>query len=145
MLRCTGISKSYGNRQIFHDLNYHLASGIYAIQGRNGIGKSTLLGVLAGAIEADAGEVWINGISMNTSPLSARQRLSYVPDESPIYPFMSGHDLLDFVAMAKKNDCRFKCYATGRAFRVDPASAQPLCRHVAGHPEKIHALRRLDR
>lgn len=102
MLRCEGISKHYGKRQIFHDLSYHLASGVYAIQGRNGSGKSTLLGILSGAIETDAGEVWINGISMKTSPISARQQLSYVPDESPIYPFMTGRDLLDFVAQAKK-------------------------------------------
>lgn len=102
MLRCEGISKSYGNRLIFHNLNYRLTSGVYAVQGSNGVGKSTLLGILAGAIDADAGEVWINDLSMKTSPLAARQLLSYVPDESPIHPFMTGQDLLDFVAMAKK-------------------------------------------
>ncbi len=102
MLRCEGITKSYGNRQIFHDLNYRLTSGIYAVQGHNGIGKSTLLGIMSGAIEADKGDVWINDISMSISPVSARQLVSYVPDESPIYPFMTGQDLLNFVAMAKK-------------------------------------------
>jgi len=102
MLRCEGISKSYGGRPVFQAVSYSLDSGVYAIQGPNGIGKSTLLGILSGAIEADAGEVWLNDLSLNRSPLSVRQRLSYVPDESPIYPFMTGLDLLDFVAMSKK-------------------------------------------
>ena len=34
--------------------------------------------------------------------LPTRQGLSYAPDESLIYPFMTGRDLLDFIAMAKK-------------------------------------------
>ena len=34
--------------------------------------------------------------------MQIRQRLSYVLDESPAYPFMTGLDLLDFVAMVKK-------------------------------------------
>lgn len=102
MLQCNGITKTYGRHQIFHNLSYRFASGVYAIQGPNGIGKSTLLGILSGSIQADAGDVLINGISMNASPLPVRQLLSYVPDESPIYPFMTGLDLLDFVAMAKK-------------------------------------------
>lgn len=102
MLQCNGITKSYGRRRIFDDLDYHLPAGVYAIQGPNSIGKSTFLGVLSGAIEVDAGEVLIDGVSMNSSPIKVRQKLSYVPDESPIYPFMTGLDLLNFVAMAKK-------------------------------------------
>lgn len=102
MLQCNGISKAYGTRRIFNDLNYRLSAGVYAIQGPNGIGKSTLLGIMSGAIAADAGDISIDGISMKASPMQVRQRLSYVPDESPAYPFMTGLDLLDFVAMAKK-------------------------------------------
>ncbi|HEX5338231.1 MAG TPA: ABC transporter ATP-binding protein [Gallionella sp.] len=102
MLQCNGITKTYGSRRIFDNLSYRFAPGVYAIQGPNGIGKSTLLGVLSGAIQPDAGDVLIDGISLTASPLPARQRLSYVPDESPVYPFMTGRDLLDFVAMAKQ-------------------------------------------
>lgn len=102
MLQCNGISKAYGARRIFNDLNYRLSAGVYAIQGPNGIGKSTLLGIMSGAIPADAGDISIDGISMKASPMQVRRRLSYVPDESPVYPFMTGLDLLDFVAMAKK-------------------------------------------
>ncbi|OIQ76205.1 putative ABC transporter ATP-binding protein YxlF [mine drainage metagenome] len=102
MLRFEGVTKSFGWRQVLRGISDHLDPGAYALQGPNGSGKSTLLGILSGAISADSGEVWIDDISMKDAPLVARRRLSYVPDESPIYPFMTGSDLLDFVAMAKK-------------------------------------------
>ena len=102
MLRFEGLGKSYGTRAIFQSAHLNLDTGVYALQGPNGIGKSTLLGLLAGALPADAGDVWIDGVSLTHAPLAARQRLSYVPDESPIYPFMTGRELLNFVAMAKK-------------------------------------------
>jgi heme-transporting ATPase len=102
MLRCESLSKSYGARVVFDNLSLHLDPGVYALQGANGSGKSTLLSILAGARPADAGEVWIGGESLVKEPIRARRRLSYAPDESPIYPFMTGRDLLAFVAAAKR-------------------------------------------
>ena len=102
MLRFEGLCKSYRKQPIFHQAQLNLAPGVYALQGPNGIGKSTLLSILAGALPADGGEIWINELSMTHAPLAARQHLSYVPDTSPIYPFMTGRELLDFVAKAKK-------------------------------------------
>jgi ABC-2 type transport system ATP-binding protein len=46
--------------------------------------------------------VWIDGYSLARSPEVARQLLSYVPDECPIYPFMTGKDLLQFVTLTKR-------------------------------------------
>lgn len=102
MLRFEGLDKSYGERKIFHNISYSLNCGVYALQGSNGIGKSTLLKLLSGAEALDAGEVWINGTSLVRSPLAAKQHLSYVPDNCPIYPFMTGRAFLNFIAMAKK-------------------------------------------
>lgn len=101
MLRFEGVTKTFGWRQVFKDLRHEFEPGVHALQGPNGIGKSTLLAILAGAMEPDSGDIWIDGFHLRSQPLAARKRLSYVPDESPIYPFMTGSDLLDFVAMAK--------------------------------------------
>ncbi len=104
MLRFAGLSKSFGRKSVFRSAAGSLAAGTYALQGANGSGKSTLLGLLCGAIEPDAGAIWIDGVDMIKDPLTARRRLAYAPDESSVYPFMSGRDLLDFVAMARS--CR---------------------------------------
>jgi ABC-2 type transport system ATP-binding protein len=102
VLACKGLGASYEGREIFHSLDCALATGIHALRGTNGIGKSTLLRLLAGAQPADAGRVWIDGIDLMQAPRAAKRRLSYVPDESPIYPFMTGEELLHFVAAAKR-------------------------------------------
>jgi ABC-type multidrug transport system ATPase subunit len=102
ILACEGLGASYEGREIFRSIDCAFPAGVYALQGTNGIGKSTLLRLLAGAQPADAGRVWIDGIDLMQAPEDAKQRLSYLPDESPIYPFMTGEELLHFVAAAKR-------------------------------------------
>lgn len=103
VLACEGLGASYQGHEIFRSLNCAFATGVHALQGTNGIGKSTLLRLLAGAQPADAGRVWIDGIDLMQAPENAKRRLSYVPDASPMYPFMTGDELLHFVAAAKRS------------------------------------------
>jgi ABC-2 type transport system ATP-binding protein len=102
VLRFEHLSKSYGGRQVLHNLSHDVASGAWALRGPNGIGKSTLLRVLAGVTAPDGGRIWIDGVPMDAASGAARARLAYAPDECPAYPFMSGRELLDFVAWAKR-------------------------------------------
>jgi ABC-2 type transport system ATP-binding protein len=101
MLRFEGLCKSYGSRTILQGLGRRMAPGAYALRGPNGIGKSTLLRVLAGVTEADSGAVRIDGVDMRADPVAAKARLAYAPDECPVYPFMTGRELLGLVAYAK--------------------------------------------
>lgn len=100
-LRFHDVSKSFGHRKVLDKASYAFGTGLYALHGPNGIGKSTLLAVLAGILEPDAGEIEIEGHALRSSPRAAKKRLSYVPDECPVYPFMTGRELLEFVARAK--------------------------------------------
>ena len=102
MLRFEALCKSYGSRPILQSVSGDFGTGAFALRGPNGIGKSTLLRVLAGALEADGGTVWIGGGSLQADPLAAKARLAYVPDDCPVYPFVTGRELLAFVAYAKR-------------------------------------------
>lgn len=52
------ISKSYGNKLIFNNLNYKFQRGkVYWIHGKNGVGKSTLIRLLIGMECPDAGNI----------------------------------------------------------------------------------------
>jgi ABC-type multidrug transport system ATPase subunit len=95
------VDKSFGNKNILRQARGSFAPGAYALRGPNGIGKSTLLRILAGIVEPDSGTIHVGTHSLTTAPLAAKARLSYVPDECPVYPFMSGHEFLRFVAWAK--------------------------------------------
>ncbi|MEO7320328.1 MAG: ABC transporter ATP-binding protein [Nitrosospira sp.] len=68
MLELRHIGKSYASgRQVLTDLSYILDSGKYvAIMGESGVGKSTLLNLIAGLDTPDTGEVLIGGIAMSS-------------------------------------------------------------------------------
>ena len=100
-LRFEDLVASYAGNEIFRDASLALETGVYALQGSNGSGKTTLLRLLAGAQPPDSGRIWIDGMALADAPQAARGRLSYVPDESPVYPFITGREFLRFVAAAK--------------------------------------------
>jgi ABC-type multidrug transport system ATPase subunit len=96
-LRLARLAKRYGERRILDSTSLELGSGVKALVGRNGVGKSTLLCMLAGIEPVDAGEVWIDGLSLAGSPVEARRRLAYVPDRPSLYPFLTGREFLSLV------------------------------------------------
>ncbi|MGR3540982.1 MAG: ABC-F family ATP-binding cassette domain-containing protein [Hasllibacter sp.] len=58
LLQLSGISLTYGGDPVFDDLSLTVQEGdALALVGRNGEGKSTLMKVMAGLVEPDAGEV----------------------------------------------------------------------------------------
>ena len=55
------LTKSYGINPLFDNISFHISEGDkIALVARNGVGKSTLLNILAGKETADSGTVWIN-------------------------------------------------------------------------------------
>lgn len=102
MLRFERVCKSYGSRQVLRSLGHAFGPGAFVLRGPNGVGKSTLLRILAGVTQADSGAIWIDDCPLHAKPAAAKLRLAYAPDECPIYPFIKGRELLDFVAYAKR-------------------------------------------
>jgi len=57
MIEITGLSKSYGRKQVLQDIHLHLEPGkVYGIAGKNGSGKTTLFRCIAG-LEQFEGEI----------------------------------------------------------------------------------------
>lgn len=61
-LQVTGLYKSYGDKQVLADLDLTVQPGkIYGLIGRNGVGKTTLLGILTGQNTMNQGSVTYGG------------------------------------------------------------------------------------
>ena len=59
VLSLTDVRLTFGGKSVFEGVTFSLGSSDrMVLVGRNGAGKSTLMKIIAGRIEADAGEVW---------------------------------------------------------------------------------------
>ncbi|MFN8510840.1 MAG: ABC-F family ATP-binding cassette domain-containing protein [Deinococcaceae bacterium] len=77
----THVSHWYGHHTILNDINWKLISGqSIALIGRNGVGKSTLLRIIAGVQKPSAGSVRTDGVVAFLGP--------YTPTATPISEFL---------------------------------------------------------
>ncbi len=62
VIEIKNLCKSFGEVKAVNDLTFSVRKGeLYAFLGVNGAGKSTTISVICGALEADSGEVIVNG------------------------------------------------------------------------------------
>jgi putative ABC transport system ATP-binding protein len=101
-LACHQLTKSYGERAVLSNVELSLQLGEYvAIMGESGVGKSTLLNVIAGLDTFDSGSLLIDGIALNTlddeqSTLLRREKLGFIFQAFHLLPHLN---LLQNVAL----------------------------------------------
>lgn len=84
-LQVRGLRKSFGRQQVLKGLDFEVLPGeIFVIMGPSGSGKSVLLKHLIGLETPDAGEIFINGESINTPEVMARYRMAMVFQSSAL-------------------------------------------------------------
>ncbi|GAB4542547.1 MAG: ABC transporter ATP-binding protein [Anaerolineales bacterium] len=87
MLKIQNLSASYHNRRVLHDVSFDVASGeVLALIGPNGAGKSTLIRAVSGVIPSQ-GEVYANGVNLQTLDAPRRARaLAVAPQAAGLPP-----------------------------------------------------------
>ncbi|HSZ72237.1 MAG TPA: ATP-binding cassette domain-containing protein [Cytophagaceae bacterium] len=92
MLKANALTKFYKNKTVLKDVSFTVANGeVLGIIGPNGAGKSTLLRIVSGIIDADEGEVLIDGKRLS---ISDSDLWGYLPEERGLYPQMRVIDQL---------------------------------------------------
>jgi ABC-2 type transport system ATP-binding protein len=69
---------------------------LFGLLGPNGAGKTTTINMLTGLARPDSGSVEINGIDCVRRPKAAQRHIGVVPDESNLYPELTGFENLCF-------------------------------------------------
>lgn len=94
-LECRALSKSYGKRCVLQQLDFQLAPGEYvAIMGDSGVGKSSLLNLVAGLDTPDSGALLIDGVAMSSmddesATLLRRKKLGFIFQAFHLLPHLT--------------------------------------------------------
>jgi urea ABC transporter ATP-binding protein UrtE len=97
MLTVSGLSAGYGDIPVLHHISMAIASSeSVGILGHNGMGKTTFLRCLIGALKPSAGSVQLEGQDVTRLAPHSRARLgmAYVPQGREIFPTLSVRDNL---------------------------------------------------
>jgi len=141
MLVIEHFTKKYGEKTAVDDLSLHIRPGeIYGFIGHNGAGKTTALKAIAGIMDFDAGKILIDGESIQTSPLSCKAKIAYIPDNPDVYEYMTGQKYLNFIADVFRvpkdvREERIKKYAG--LFELTRALGNPIASYSHGMKQKL--------
>lgn len=98
-VRTEGLTKYYGRVVGLESLTLAVPQGaVFGFLGPNGAGKTTTIRLLLDLLQPSAGAAWIRGFDCQRRSLEARRLVGYLPGELPIYPDLTGHGFLRFLA-----------------------------------------------
>lgn len=117
LLELAGVAKAFGPRLLFRHVNLVLLPGTLSLlAGANGVGKSTLMRVMAGLTPPDAGQV---------ERRAPEEKLGYMAHTPFLYPGMTALENLLFWAQA-----------AGLAHAAERAQAQLAAVGLARHAQE---------
>jgi ABC-2 type transport system ATP-binding protein len=96
-IRVSGLRKSFGDVTAVDGISFDVMDGeLFGFLGPNGAGKTTTINMLTGLARPDAGTITVGGIDCTNKMKSAQHLIGVVPDESNLYPELTGYDNLCF-------------------------------------------------
>lgn len=70
---------------------------IFGFLGPNGAGKTTSIRMITGILQADEGDIKLDGISIKERPIAAKRTLAFVPDNPETFSRLKAIEYLNFI------------------------------------------------
>ena len=144
MLKIENLTKTYGQKKAVDNLSLEIENGhIYGFIGHNGAGKTTTLKSIAGIMEFDQWNIYIDNKSIKEEPLACKKVMAYIPDNPDLYEYLTGIKYLNFIAdvygvsQAERTD-RIKKY--GDMFELTDSLGEPISAYSHGMKQKLAVI-----
>ncbi|KGJ16824.1 urea ABC transporter ATP-binding subunit UrtE [Paracoccus sanguinis] len=98
MIEAENVTLHYGGSQILHGVSLSAAPGeVACVMGNNGVGKTSLMNLLAGRHPRSGGELRLMGERLGrvTAQGMARRGVAYVPQGRAIFPMLTVRENLE--------------------------------------------------
>lgn len=148
-LKAIGLSKRYGQRPVVDNLSLEVRSGeVVGLLGPNGAGKTTAFSIIIGLIEADGGQVWLDGEELTSLPafLRARKGLGFLLQEPSAFRGLSAEENLLLVLQhhrkkASRRDQKEKAASLLEEFGLQSLARSRADRLSGGERRKLEIAR----
>ena len=110
-LKVNSISKTYNKRKVVNKVSLQLNKGeAVGLLGPNGAGKTTCFYMIAGLIDTDEGDIFLNQERINHLPMHIRAKrgIGYLPQESSIFRGLTVEENILSVLEVQKYDKNYK-------------------------------------
>lgn len=135
------LTKSFDDIRAVDGVDFEVFSGeLFGFLGPNGAGKTTTINILTGLARPDTGTFSISGMDCVKKPRSAQHLMGVVPDESNLYPELSGMDNLCFCAALygiKKQERRRRAEELLEMFDLTQAAERKFATYSKGMKRKL--------
>lgn len=107
MITLRNVHKSFGEKQVFRGVDLEVEAGeTHVIIGRSGEGKSVLLKIISGLMNADSGELWVDGQKLDSTNRQSlefvRERLTMVFQMGALFDSLTVRENVGFYPDSKK-------------------------------------------
>ena len=99
MLEIRNLKKTFGKFYALDGLDMDICDGaLYGFVGPNGAGKTTTIKIMTGLLEADEGQVLVNGANVTGGLSQLELKIGYVPDFFGVYDNLKVSEYMEFFA-----------------------------------------------
>jgi len=146
-LQIVNLRKSYRKRPVIRDVSMTLGRGeVVALLGPNGSGKTTCFYSIAGLVQAEGGQVIIDGRDATQLPMYRRARLGigYLPQEMSIFRGLSVEDnilaILE-IAVPERSKRRERLESLLAEFSIEHLRRAPALALSGGERRRVEIAR----
>jgi len=137
----SGVTKAFDDVTAVDGINFTVTGGeLFGFLGPNGAGKTTTITMLTGLARPDGGDIRIAGLDVTRKTKSAQHLIGVVPDESNLYPELTGFDNLCFCASLygmQKGERWSRAAALLETFGLDDAAQRKFATYSKGMKRKL--------
>ncbi|MGM0531342.1 MAG: ABC transporter ATP-binding protein, partial [Bacteroidota bacterium] len=141
LIEVSNLSKHFDDVLAVNEIFFSVGKGeLFGFLGPNGAGKTTTINMLTGLARPDSGSIHIAGLNSSEHPKSVQHLIGVVPDESNLYPELSGFDNLCFCASlygVNKKDRRERASELLTAFGLKEAANRKFNTYSKGMKRKL--------
>jgi len=99
IVQTESLTKYFGDLLAVDHISFEIESGeLFGLLGPNGAGKTTTIKMLTGLARPSDGKAMVAGFDVRRNPKEAQRMMGVVPDESNLYPELTGFENLNFCA-----------------------------------------------